>query len=186
MKKLIINKPRLTSAFHKLAYEFNNFYAHECDRNVLQYYTTQAMKHPSDILLFNGNYRKLFDNELSDTYKNVISRMFDNMFNGIISVSQNYKIEINESELIDIFENMVYKTNEAYKEFVDEDELNYNILVTVCYVHNIFTYDDEFDLLSWDILTIDIREMLCETINKMFKGIVEVIETELYEEDTTL
>lgn len=185
MKKLILNKPRLTNTFYKLTTEFNNFYSHECDRDVVQYYTEQATKHPSDILLFNGNYKKMFDNELSDTYKNAISRMFDELFNGIISVSQNYKVVINESTLIDIFENLVHKTNEAYSEFGDDDEINYNLIVTICYVHNIFTYDDTFDQLSWNILTIDVRELLCETINRMFKGIIELIETELYEEDTT-
>lgn len=185
MKKLILNKSRLTGAFYKLASEFNNFYSHECDRDVLQYYTTQAMKHPSDILLFNDTYKDMFNNELSDTYKNAISRMFDELFNGIIDVSQNYKIVINESILIDVFENMVYETNEAYKTFNDECEIDYNLIVTICYVHNIFTFDDTFDQLSWNILTVDIRKLLCETVDRMFKGIIELIETSFYEEEDT-
>lgn len=188
MEKLIINKSRLTGAFYKLAVEFNEYYSKECTgyrASNIQYYAEQAMNHPSDILLFNGNYKELFDNELSDTYKTIISRMFDDLFNGVISVSENYKVMINEDKLIDIFEKIVDKTNKAYSEFVDEDETCYNQIVTICYVSNMFIFDDTFEQVVDDVLDFDISKMLCRTVDKMFKGIIEVIETELYEDTTT-
>lgn len=183
MKKLIINQYRLENVFYTLTTTANRFYT-TLSQDQAGYYIAQATKHPSDLLLFNDTYKDMFNNELSDTFKVIISRAFDDLFEDVVEFAVNNKVSVDTEILNNIFKIMINEANKAYSDYCEDEEC-YNQIVTITHVHNLFTFDDEFSDVMWNMLDNSIRDDVFRVLDKMFKGVVEIIETAFYEEEDT-
>lgn len=87
------------------------------------------------------------------------------------------KLKINEQKLLEVMKGLVNEANKCYSDY-DEDEEAYNQVVTVTNTSNLFSFMNNFDKLynSMDDKTSNI---LANILDKTFKGIVEVVDTDL-------
>lgn len=87
------------------------------------------------------------------------------------------KLKINDQKLLEVMKGLVNEANECYSGY-NEDEEAYNQIVTVTNTSNLFSFMNDFDKLynSMDDKTLNI---LANILDKTFKGIVEVVDTDL-------
>lgn len=87
------------------------------------------------------------------------------------------KLKINEQKLLEAMKGLVNEANECYSDY-DEDEEAYNQVVTVTNTSNLFCFVNDFDEL-YDSMDAKTANILANILDKTFKGIVEVVDTDL-------
>lgn len=89
------------------------------------------------------------------------------------------KLVLNKERLLNVFQKLVDSCNDCYSSY-GEDEECYNQVVTITNVSNLLTIYRDFDDLT-DVLTIEGYDAVADCFDKLLKGILEVVDTDLEE-----